>query len=103
MIKVSVLYGNQPGSRFDMDYYLNTHMKLVADKLGSACKGMQVDAGLSGATPDSAAEYRCIGHLLFDSVQDFQDAFGPHAEAIMGDIPNYTDIEPIVQVSEIKL
>jgi hypothetical protein len=27
----------------------------------------------------------------------------PHAAAIMGDVPNYTDIEPVIQISEVKL
>jgi uncharacterized protein (TIGR02118 family) len=40
-------------------------------------------------------------HLLFDSLEAFQGAFGPHAEAIMGDIPNYTDLEPVIQISEV--
>ena len=30
MVKVSVLYPNKPGSRFDIEYYLNTHMPLSA-------------------------------------------------------------------------
>jgi len=41
-------------------------------------------------------------HLYFDSVEAFQTAFGPHSETIMGDIPNYTDLQPIIQVSEVK-
>jgi len=36
-------------------------------------------------------------------VEDFQSAFGPHMEEIMGDIPNYTKIEPVIQISEVKL
>ena len=44
MIKVTVLYPNTPESRFDLDYYCNTHMPLVRDKLGLACKGIAVDA-----------------------------------------------------------
>lgn len=102
MIKVSVLYPNRAGSKFDMSYYLGTHIKLVKDKLGTALQGVHVDSGMSGAAPDSEPDYVAMGHLLFNSVGDFQAAFGPHAEAIMGDIPNYTDIEPQVVVSEIK-
>ncbi len=44
-----------------------------------------------------------MGHLYFDSVEVFQSSFGPHAEAIMGDIPNYTNIEPIIQVSQVHV
>lgn len=46
---------------------------------------------------------RTGGCLLFDSVEDFQNAFGPHAAEITGDIPNYTDTTPVIQISEVKL
>ncbi len=103
MIKVSVLYPNNDGSHFDMDYYCNRHMPMVQEKLGAAVKGVSVEQGLGGPTPGSRATYIAMGHLLFESVEAFQTAFGPHAEAIMGDIPNYTDIPPTIQVSDIKL
>jgi uncharacterized protein (TIGR02118 family) len=44
-----------------------------------------------------------MAHLLFDSVEAFQSAFGPNADSIMADVPNYTDIEPILQISEVKV
>jgi len=42
-----------------------------------------------------------MGHLYFDSVEDFQNSFGPNAEEIMADIPNYTNIEPVIQISQV--
>src|SRR5437763_11909497 len=103
MIKVSVLYPHSPAATFDMGYYLETHMPMVQRKLGSACKGMAVEQGLAGGSPDAPPTYIAMGHLLFDSAAAFQAAFAPHAAAIMGDIPNYTKIQPIIQVSEVKL
>ena len=103
VIKVSVLYPNREGSKFDMDYYLNTHIPLVQGKLGDACKNVTVEEGLGGAAPGAPATYVAMGHMLFDSVDTFQAAFGPHAEAIMGDLPNFTDTEPTIQVSAVKL
>jgi uncharacterized protein (TIGR02118 family) len=44
-----------------------------------------------------------MGHLLFDSLAAFQTAFAEHGAKFMADIPNYTTIEPIIQVSEVKL
>jgi uncharacterized protein (TIGR02118 family) len=44
-----------------------------------------------------------MGHLYFETVEAFQAAFGPHAEAIIGDIPNYTDVQPTIQVSDVKI
>jgi len=103
MIKVSVLYPNEEGKKFDMDYYCNSHIPMVQQKLGAAVKGGAVDQGLSGAEPGSPATYVAMAHLLFDSVEAFQSAFGPHAEAIMADVPNYTDIQPVFQISEVKM
>jgi len=36
-------------------------------------------------------------------MEAFQTAFGPHAEAIMADIPNYTNIQPTLQISDVKI
>ena len=103
MIKVSVLYPNTDTTSFDMDYYCNSHMPMVKEKLGDACKNISVEGGLGGGAPDSPPPYIAMGHLYFDSVDDFQSAFEPHAEAIMADIPNYTNVEPVLQVSEVHI
>ena len=103
MIKVSVFYPNEEGKKFDMEYYCNKHIPMVQQKLGDALKGGAVEQGLSGVEPGSRAIYIAMGHLSFDSVEAFQTAFGPHAETIMGDIPNYTDIQPTIQISEVKI
>jgi uncharacterized protein (TIGR02118 family) len=103
MIKVSVFYPNKKGSSFDMAYYCDRHIPLVQRLLRPALKGAAVEQGLGGVTPGSAATYVAMGHLLFDSADAFQKAFGAHADEIMGDIPNYTNIEPIIQISEVKL
>ena len=103
MIKVSVLYPAGAGSTFNMDYYLNRHIPMVLAKLGTACKSAAVEQGLSGVTPDSPPAFSAMGHLYFDSVEAFQAAFGPHAGEIMGDIANYTDAQPVIQIGEVKM
>jgi uncharacterized protein (TIGR02118 family) len=103
MIKVSVLYPNIAGKTFDMEYYCSQHIPMVQHKLGAACKGVAVEAGLGGAEPGSSATYIAMGHLYFDSVEAFHTAFGPHAQAILGDILNYTDLQPTMQISEVKI
>ena len=101
MIKVSVMYPNGEGKIFDMDYYTNTHIPLVSGLLGDAIKGAAIESGLGGGAPGSPAPFLTMSHLYFDSVEDFGKAFGPNAEKIMGDLPNFTNIEPIIQVSEV--
>jgi uncharacterized protein (TIGR02118 family) len=103
LVKVSVLYPNTPGCKFDMTYYLNRHMPMVQQKLGPACTRMAVEEGLAGGAPGAPATYVAMGHLYFDSTESFQAAFAPHAPAIMADIPNYTDIQPVIQISEVKM
>ena len=103
MIRVSVLYRNTEGKKFDMAYYCNRHIPMVKQKLGAACKRVDVDQGLGGAQAGSKPAFVAMAHLIFDSVDAFQKAFEPHAGAIMGDIPNYTDIEPLIQVNEVKM
>lgn len=103
MIKVSVLYPHTEGSSFDMRYYCESHFPMVLKKLGAACKGVSVEQGIGGAVPGAPPAFVAMGHLLFESVEAFQVAFGPHAGEIMADIPNYTAIKPTIQISEVKI
>jgi uncharacterized protein (TIGR02118 family) len=103
MIKVSVFYPQSGDGKFDMNYYVTKHMPMVRQKLGAACKGASVDQGVGGGGPGMPATYVAMGHLLFDSLEAFQAAFAPHSKEIMADIPNYTKIEPIIQISDVKM
>ena len=101
MIKVSVMYPNNAGARFDHDYYRDKHMPMLKQKMGDACKSYTIDKGLAGGAPGSPAPYVGMCHIFCDSVESFQAAFGPHAKAIMADIANYTDLKPVMQISEV--
>ena len=103
MIKVSVMYPNQQGTHFDMVYYCTKHIPLVRQLLGPALMNVAVEEGIGGMTPGSPAPYVALGHLYFESVAAFQKAFTPHAAQILGDIPNYTDSQPTVQISIVKI
>jgi uncharacterized protein (TIGR02118 family) len=103
MIKVSVLYPNASDATFDMGYYLDRHMPMVRDLLGGVLKGMNVEQGLAGGQPGVAAPYIALAHLLFESVDAFQAVFDQHGSAILADVPNYTNTQPTVQISQVKL
>jgi uncharacterized protein (TIGR02118 family) len=68
---------------------------MVQEKCSGACKRWTAETGLGDAP------YIAIGSLYFDSMDDFEKAFGPHSEFIMADLPNYTESKPIIQISEI--
>jgi uncharacterized protein (TIGR02118 family) len=103
MIDVIVLYRNTETLKFNMNYYLGTHIPLVHELLGGALKHATVQQGLGGAVPGSKAEFAVICRLGFDSVEAFQTAFGPHAAAVQGDVVNFCNEPPIVQVSDVRV
>lgn len=103
MIKVTVLYPNRSGATFNMKYYVTQHLPMVRDKCGSACRAIAAEGGVAGGAPGSQAPYIAAGHLTFDSLEAFQEAFGPHASEILADIPNYTNTQPVIQIAEITL
>lgn len=101
MVCISVLYPHTPGRKFDHHYYAQKHMPMVLDRLKSS--GMtryEIDRGLAGGAPGSAPPFVCIGRLYFDSLAQFQQALGTHGPEIIQDVPNYTDIEFQMQISE---
>lgn len=103
MIKVSIFYPNQSGSRFDFDYYFEKHMPMSIERLSPALKGVSVERGLHLETPGLQTPYVAMAHFLFDSAESFFGAFNEHGAELTADIANYTNLEPIIQISEIKI
>ena len=99
MIRVSAMY--PPSDKFDYDYYVNSHMKLIKDRIGDALIRFEVDKGLAGGAPGSPPVYAAVGHLYFNSLPEFMQAFGAHAGEIMGDVPNFTDAQGQIQIAEV--
>jgi uncharacterized protein (TIGR02118 family) len=101
MIKVSVMYPNAAGARFDHEYYRDRHMPLLKARMGDACLRYTVDKGLAGGEPGAAAAFVGMCHIFCESVSAFESAFAPHAREMMDDIANYTDLKPVIQISEV--
>jgi len=101
MIKVSVMYPRTEGARFDHAYYRDKHMPLLKARLREACRSYTIDKGLAGGAPGQPPAYVAMCHVLCDSVEAFQGAMAPHNNEIMGDIANYTDIAPVILISEV--
>jgi len=78
------------------------HMPMVMERLkGSGMLRYEVDKGLAGGGPGAPAPFVAACHLYFNAATDFQKGIAAHGTEIMGDIPNYTDISPQIQISEI--
>jgi uncharacterized protein (TIGR02118 family) len=95
--RVAVIYPNKEGSRFDFDYYMKKHIPWVASIVG---KHIEVRRGISTAA-GSAVQFVCVATIPIDSIPEFQAMFAQHGSKILADIPNYTNIEPVVQFDEV--
>ncbi|MBW1766334.1 MAG: EthD family reductase [Deltaproteobacteria bacterium] len=101
MFKVSVMYPNKEGATFDHEYYASTHIKLVEDSLKPfGMTRIEVDKGISGGG-DLSAPYICIGHLYFETPDGYDKGIAEKGAILRGDIPNFTNITPIRQISKV--
>jgi uncharacterized protein (TIGR02118 family) len=101
MFKVSVMYPNEKGARFDFEYYRTKHMELVQKHLkpfGLVKTG--VDKGVSGGG-DAPAPYICVGHLYFETLEGYDQGIAQCGPILRGDIPNFTTLKPIRQINEV--
>lgn len=95
------MYPNTKGARFDMDYYLSVHIPLAKKLFGSALKEVTIERGVNAGPPDTQPQYLVTARMVFDSVEAFYAAFMPHMVTLRSDVPKYTDIMPLIQISEI--
>jgi conserved hypothetical protein len=101
MIKVSILYPNKPGSHFDADYYLGVHMPMAVRLLGSALQAATAEIGVAGGVPGEPPAFAAIAGFTAESVEAFLRAFMSVAAQLQGDVPKYTNIEPVIQFSSL--
>ncbi|MBI4637104.1 MAG: EthD family reductase [Candidatus Rokubacteria bacterium] len=102
MICLSVLYSNESGKKFDLTYFQQKHMPMVAQRLKDfGFVRYEIARGMAGGAPGSPAPYVCIVHVYLRSAEELQKGLGVHGKEIMGDVPNYTDIKPQMQLSEV--
>ena len=101
MVKVSVFYKNTAGAKFDADYYLSVHMPLAARLLSAGIKSATAEVGVRGTEDGDAPAFVAIASFTSESVEAFMNAFMEVGARLQADIPNYTDIEPLIQVSNL--
>lgn len=102
MIKFAIFYPGGEGKTFDMDYYANKHMPMAASLLGDDLKAWSIDKGIANGTPDKPLNYLAIGYFYFDSMDSFQSTMEKHSAALRADVPNYTNVVPATQISEVQ-
>jgi hypothetical protein len=56
-----------------------------------------------GAQPNSQPTYVALGHLFFESTLAFERDFSPQAAQFMAELPNFTNLNPTIQINEVVL
>jgi uncharacterized protein (TIGR02118 family) len=101
LIKVSVMYPFAEGKTFNMEYYETKHMPMVAGFLGSNLVKYTIEKGVASGIPNQPLPYMAIGIFYVKSLSDYQAAIGPNRDAIRADFANYTNVAPVILVSEV--
>lgn len=100
-ITITVLYPNTQGSRFDVGYFVDTHIPLVEEHWGGkGLTSVKLLKGTGTADPATPAPYQVITVLGFESLQAFRAAAKESGSLIIGDIENFTDVRPVIQINE---
>jgi len=102
LFKVAILYPNGEGKTFDMDYYETKHMPMVAGLLGKNLQFYEIDKGIAGRTANDKVPYLAVGYFYVKDVAEYNKAIGQNRDAVINDIKNYTNIQPVIQVSEVR-
>jgi uncharacterized protein (TIGR02118 family) len=102
MIRIAAAYPRQEGKTFNMEYYIHTHLPMVQKKFGPfGLRKIEVDQGIEG--PGGASSpFFAIGYLYFDALADFQKCYAAVGAEVVGNIPLYTDVTPMIQVGDVK-
>ncbi|MBL7722615.1 MAG: EthD family reductase [Chitinophagaceae bacterium] len=102
MFRVAIFYPNGDDKTFDMDYYEKSHMPMVAGFLGKNLKFYEIDKGIAGRTPNDKVPFVAIGYFHITDVAEYNKAIAQNRDAVINDFKNYTNIQPVIQISEIK-
>jgi uncharacterized protein (TIGR02118 family) len=102
MFKVAIFYPNGDDKTFDMDYYAKKHMPMVAGFLGKNLRFYEIDKGIAGRIPNDKAPFAAIGYFYVTDTAAYNKAIAQNRDAIINDFKNYTNIQPVVQISEVK-
>ncbi|OJV21234.1 MAG: ethyl tert-butyl ether degradation protein EthD [Dyadobacter sp. 50-39] len=101
LTKVSIMYPYAEGKTFNMDYYETKHMPMVAKFIGSNLVKYTIEKGVASGIPNQPLPFMAIGTFYVKSLSEYQAAIGPNRDAIRADFANYTNISPVILVSEV--
>ncbi|EXJ75031.1 uncharacterized protein A1O5_01727 [Cladophialophora psammophila CBS 110553] len=91
-------------ARFDMDYYLKTHMREIIDRdwkpfgMGKwTVASFKAEDSLDNKPPP----YMVTATIEWDKVEDLKEALAKGSEVSGKDVANYTDVYPEIWISKV--
>ena len=104
MIKMIAFYHNKPGARFNHEYYAGKH----ADMVHRLLKPMglikfEVSQGTSGLDRNSPPPYLTVASVTFETEKALRTAFDKHKDELLADVPNFTNLQPELQICRVLL
>ena len=97
---ITVLYPNPEGVRFDFDYYKKSHATLILRLYGKSIARYELRRGESGPDGGRPPYVATVNFWVADQ-QAFDEAQSRHAPALIADVPNFTNVQPTIQIEEV--
>lgn len=95
---VTIVYPNKADARFDFDHYLQKHIPMAKALFG---QGFRIQRGVQAAA-GGTIPFVCLLTIEIESTEKFLSTItGERGAELLADMPNYTNIEPVVQIDEI--
>ena len=102
MVRLTALYPAGPDTQFDHDYYEGKHRELVRDRLTPlGLIKIEMERNLAGFGGGPASYVAC-GQLYFPSLGDLEAGFGAHGAELIGDIANFSNVQPVVHIGTVS-
>lgn len=87
---LNVVYPNDPSAKFDIDYYLKSHMPLV----GKHWSSLGLTEWKIIQFSDSSAPYRLQAILTWSDKASLDKALKEASAEVFGDVKNFTSVTP---------
>jgi len=98
---MTVTYPAKAGKRFDLNYYIETHVPLCARLFTGYGYHGHVLRLNGGAQPGVGGAYLAEVDFFFESDEHLMKAIDEQGGAVQADVAHYTDIEPQISFADV--
>jgi len=65
-------------------------------------KFYESDLGISGMVASDKPRFLAIGYFYITDLVEYNKAIAANTNALVNDFKNYTNVQPVIQISEVK-